>query len=166
VIVLGIDCGSERTGWGVIATDGRRHRVVGHGVIKTTPAHPFARRLVHIAEQLRAVLEAHRPDAAAVEDVFFSQNVKSALKLAHVRGVALLAIAEAGVPLGEYSPLEVKTSVVGYGRAQKHQVQMMVRTLTGVTEAFESEDASDALAVAICHATTRGIKVRAVEVAS
>ena len=84
----------------------------------------------------------------------YSQNVKTALKLAHVRGVALLAIAEAGVALGEYSPLEVKTSVVGYGRAEKHQVQLMVRSLTGLGEAIESEDAADALAVAICHATT------------
>jgi crossover junction endodeoxyribonuclease RuvC len=113
-------------------------------------------RLARIAQGLRAVLEAHRPDAAAVEEVFYSQNIKTALKLAHVRGVALLAIAEAGVPLGEYSPLEVKVSVVGYGRAEKHQVQRMVRTLTGIEEPFDSEDASDALAVAICHATARG----------
>jgi crossover junction endodeoxyribonuclease RuvC len=102
---------------------------------------------------LRAVIADHSPQAAAVEEVFFSQNVKTALKLAHVRGVALLAIAEAGVQFGEYSPLEVKTSVVGYGRAEKHQVQLMVRSLTGLGEAIESEDAADALAVAICHAT-------------
>ena len=93
----------------------------------------------------------HAPQAAAVEEVFFSQNVKTALKLAHVRGVALLAIAEAGVQLGEYSPLEVKISVVGYGRAEKQQVQLMVQSLTGVD--VESEDAADAIAVAICHAT-------------
>jgi crossover junction endodeoxyribonuclease RuvC len=157
VIVLGIDCGSERTGWGVIDSDGRRHRVVSHGVIRTVPAHPLARRLAKIAEGLRGVLETHRPDSAAVEDIFHAQNVKSALRLAHVRGVALLAIAEAGLPVGEYSPLEVKASVVGYGRAEKHQVQMMVRTLTGFQDAFESEDASDAIAVAICHAATSSV---------
>jgi crossover junction endodeoxyribonuclease RuvC len=111
------------------------------------------RRLHTIAAALRVVLDEHRPDAAAVEEVFYSQNVNTALKLAHVRGVALLAIAEARVELGEYSPLEVKTSVVGYGRAEKHQVGRMVRMLTGLDQELESEDVSDALAVAICHAT-------------
>jgi crossover junction endodeoxyribonuclease RuvC len=154
--VLGIDCGTERTGWGVIESDGRRHRVLGHGVIRTLPRDPLETRLAAIAAALRAVIVDHTPEAAAVEEVFFSQNVKTALKLAHVRGVALLAIAEAGVRLGEYSPLEVKTSVVGYGRAEKHQVQLMVRSLTGLGEAIESEDAADALAVAICHATSSG----------
>jgi crossover junction endodeoxyribonuclease RuvC len=162
VRVLGIDCGTERTGWGVIESDGRSHRVLGHGVIRGGPARPLERRLVAIAAGLRAVLESHHPEAAAVEEVFYSQNVKTALKLAHVRGVALLAIAEAGIALGEYSPLEVKTSVVGYGRAEKHQVQLMVRTLTGIREAMETEDASDALAVAICHATSRARGIRGV----
>ena len=155
--VLGIDCGTERTGWGVIESDGRRHSVLGHGVIRTFPRDPLETRLAAIALALRGVIANHTPEAAAVEEVFFSQNVKTALKLAHVRGVALLAIAEAGVRLGEYSPLEVKTCVVGYGRAEKSQVQLMVRTLTGLAEAIESEDAADALAVAICHATTAGV---------
>jgi crossover junction endodeoxyribonuclease RuvC len=151
--VLGIDCGAERTGWGVIESDGRRHQVLAHGVIRTKTSQAFPDRLSAIAAGLRAVFAEHRPDAAAVEDVFYSQNVKTALKLAHVRGVALLAIAEAGVAFGEYSPLEVKTSVVGYGRAEKQQVQLMVRTLTGFQGGIETEDASDAMAVAICHAT-------------
>jgi crossover junction endodeoxyribonuclease RuvC len=158
VRVLGIDCGTERTGWGVISSDGRSHRVLGHGVIVTSSRDGLERRLRTIAAGLRGVLAEHRPDAAAVEEVFYSQNVKTALKLAHVRGVALLAIAEAQVTLGEYSPLEVKTSVVGYGRAEKHQVGRMVRTLTGFDREWESEDVSDALAVAICHATRRGIQ--------
>jgi crossover junction endodeoxyribonuclease RuvC len=153
VRVLGIDCGTERTGWGVIESDGRRHTVVGHGVIRTASRDRLEMRLAFIACGLRAVISDHGPEAAAVEEVFYSLNVKTALKLAHVRGVALLAIAEAGVTLGEYSPLEVKASVVGYGRAEKHQVQLMVRTLTGLGNAIESEDAADALAVAICHAT-------------
>jgi crossover junction endodeoxyribonuclease RuvC len=153
VRVLGIDCGTERTGWGVIESDGRRHRVLAHGVICPAPRSPLESRLVAISRGLRAVLGEHSPQAAAVEEVFYSQNVKTALKLAHVRGVALLAIAEAGIELGEYSPLEVKTSVVGYGRAEKHQVQLMVRSITGLGEAIESEDAADAIAVAICHAT-------------
>jgi crossover junction endodeoxyribonuclease RuvC len=158
--VLGIDCGTERTGWGVIDSDGRRHRVLAHGVLKTVPRDPLEARLRFIACGLRAVIADHTPEAAAVEEVFYSQNVKTALKLAHVRGVALLAIAEANVSLGEYSPLEVKMSVVGYGRAEKQQVQLMVRSLTGVT--VESEDAADALAVAICHATHIVVALRTV----
>jgi crossover junction endodeoxyribonuclease RuvC len=161
--VLGIDCGTERTGWGVIESDGRRHSVIGHGVIVAPARDPMEARLKRIAEGLRFVIGSHSPEAAAVEEVFYSVNVKSALKLAHVRGVALLAIAESGVRLGEYSPLEVKMSVVGYGRAEKHQVQMMVRNITGLGEAIESEDAADAIAVAICHATHTfsAVKVRA-----
>jgi crossover junction endodeoxyribonuclease RuvC len=151
VRVLGIDCGTERTGWGVIESDGRRHRVLSHGVIRTIPKDRLDARLRTISRELRAVIVDQTPEAAAVEEVFYSQNVKTALKLAHVRGVALLAIAEAGVILGEYSPLEVKMSVVGYGRAEKGQVQLMVKTLTGI--GIESEDAADAIAVAICHAT-------------
>ena len=151
--ILGIDCGTERTGWGVISSDGRRHRVEGQGVIRTSAREPLETRLRSIARELRGILAEFRPDAAAVEEVFYSQNVKTALKLAHVRGVALLAIAEAHVEFGEYSPLEVKTSVVGYGRAEKQQVQRMVRTLTGFDQEMETEDVSDALAVAICHAT-------------
>jgi crossover junction endodeoxyribonuclease RuvC len=150
--VLGIDCGTERTGWGVIDSDGRKHAIVAHGVISLSPRNPLEERLAVIAATMRALLAQHAPQAAAVEEVFYSQNVKTALKLAHVRGVVLAAIAEAGVALGEYSPLSVKASVVGYGRAEKRQVQLMVRTLTGQT--VESEDAADALAVAICHATT------------
>jgi crossover junction endodeoxyribonuclease RuvC len=126
-------------------------------VITTLPRDPLEARLAAIAGALRSVITDHAPEAAAVEEVFFSQNVKTALKLAHVRGVALLAIAEAGVSLGEYSPLEVKTSVVGYGRAEKHQVQLMVRSITGLGESIESEDAADALAVAICHATNSAV---------
>ena len=153
--VLGIDCGTERTGWGVIESNGRVHRVVGHGLIRTLARDPLSVRLEQIALALRSVITRHSPEAAAVEEVFYSQNVKTALKLAHVRGVALLAIAEARVALGEYSPLEVKSSVVGYGRAEKQQVERMVRVLTGHQDPFESEDVSDAIAVAICHATSK-----------
>jgi crossover junction endodeoxyribonuclease RuvC len=156
VHVLGIDCGTERTGWGVIASDGRKHRVLAHGVIRTSSREPLELRLYTIATALRAILAEHQPEAAAVEEVFYSQNVRTALRLAHVRGVALLAIAEARISLGEYSPLEVKHSVVGYGRAEKHQVERMVRTLTGLDQDMETEDVSDALAVAICHATLCG----------
>jgi len=153
VRILGIDCGSEKTGYGVIETDGRKHRLVVSGVVRTSAREALDARLLKIACGLREVIAAHRPEAAAVEEVFYGQNVKTLLKLAHVRGIALLAIAEAGIALGEYSPLEVKMSVVGFGRAEKQQVQLMVKSLLGLSEVIESEDASDAVAVAICHAT-------------
>jgi crossover junction endodeoxyribonuclease RuvC len=154
--ILGVDCGAERTGYGVIESDGRDHRMVASGVIRTEPRRPLGARLLKISEGLREVIRTHAPAAAAVEDVFFSANAKSALKLAHVRGIALLAVAEAGLECGEYSPLEVKTSVVGYGRAGKEQVKIMVHSLLRPAVPVESEDACDALAVAICHATRRG----------
>ena len=151
--VMGIDCGSETTGYGVIDSDGVEHRLVATGAIRTSPKRPFENRLADIAAGLRRVIGEYTPESAAVEEVFHAVNVKTALKLAHVRGVALLVIAEAGVEFAEYSPLEVKISVVGYGRAEKHQVQNMVRSLLRLAEPVESADASDALALAICHAT-------------
>jgi crossover junction endodeoxyribonuclease RuvC len=150
--VLGIDCGTERTGYGVIESDGRRHTMVVAGFIRTYARDPFEKRLQSIASELRGLMAAHRPDFAAVEEVFFAVNAKSALKLSHVRGVALLTVAEADVELAEYSPLEVKMSVVGYGRAEKTQVQQMVASLLRLKEPVASFDASDALAIAICHA--------------
>jgi crossover junction endodeoxyribonuclease RuvC len=157
--VLGIDCGTERTGYGVIDSDGRAHRMIAAGVIRTAAKSPLELRLQEISRELRGVIVRYSPGAAAVEEVFFSANARTALKLAHVRGVALLAISEAGLEFGEYSPLEVKSSVVGYGRAEKCQVQLMVRSLLRLEgdgadgDATASEDACDALAVAICHAT-------------
>jgi crossover junction endodeoxyribonuclease RuvC len=151
--VLGIDCGTERTGFGVVSSDGRTHRLIHHGVIRTSPRFGLELRLKEIAAGLRECIEIHRPEMAAVEEVFIAANMKTALKLSHVRGVALLVIAEAGVELAEYSPLEVKTSVVGYGRAEKSQVKMMVTRLLSLKVEIESEDACDALAIAICHAT-------------
>jgi len=155
--VLGIDCGSERTGYGAIESDGRVHRLLGTGTIVTSPREAFEGRLLKIARGLREQIEAYRPDAIAVEEVFFAVNVKTALKLSHVRGVALLVVAEAGVELAEYSALEVKSSVVGYGRAEKRQVQMMVASLLRLSAPVESEDASDALAIAICHANRKAL---------
>lgn len=151
--ILGIDCGSERTGYGVVDSDGRRHRMVATGVVRTSARDGLDLRLLRIAQGLREVIAAHRPEVAAVEEVFYGQNVKTLLKLAHVRGAVMLTAAEAGLGVGEYSPLEIKMSVVGFGRAEKQQVQLMVKSLLGLNEIVASEDASDALAVAICHAT-------------
>jgi crossover junction endodeoxyribonuclease RuvC len=158
--ILGIDCGSARTGYGVIESDGGRHSLLAAGVIATDPKQPFEQRLVKIASGLREVIRDHSPEAAAVEEVFYAANVKTALKLAHVRGVALATVAEAGIPLGEYSALEVKTSVVGYGRAEKRQVQLMTCSLLRLEAPIASEDAADALAVAICHANRSALKRR------
>ena len=158
--VLGIDCGVERTGYGVIESDGRTHRLLTAGVIRTSPSATLEIRLLRIAEGLRAAISLHAPDLAAVEEVFHAINVKTALKLAHVRGVALMVAAESGLVMGEYSPLEVKSSVVGYGRAEKQQVQMMVQSLLRLDCAIESEDACDALAVAICHANRKSTELR------
>lgn len=163
--VLGIDCGAERTGYGVIDSDGRSHRLIAAGVIVTSAKTPFEIRLLEIARGLREVVQAHAPQAGAVEEVFHAVNAKTALKLAHVRGVALLIIAEAGLALGEYSPLAVKSSVVGYGRAEKHQVQRMVHSLLGLHDTIGSEDACDAVAVAICHATHASSQARLAVVA-
>jgi crossover junction endodeoxyribonuclease RuvC len=159
--IVGIDCGTERTGFGVIDTDGRSHQFVDAGVIRTKPVDPLEKRLQVIASELRSVINGYSPTAIAVEEVFHSLNAKSALKLAHVRGVALLLAAEAGLEVNEYSPLEVKISVVGYGRAEKQQVQMMVLSLLGIGQQFESFDATDALAVAICHGTRANFPIAA-----
>lgn len=153
--VLGIDCGSERTGYGVIDSDGCLHRMVAAGCVRTSARDPFERRLLQIAGELRRLIAAHRPECAVIEEVFFAANAKSALKLSHVRGVALLIAAEAALPVAEYSALEVKKTVVGYGRAEKTQVQMMVASILGLAAPLESEDASDALAIAMCHAVNR-----------
>lgn len=151
--VLGIDCGTEKTGYGMIESDGLSHRLVVAGVIRTRPKDELSKRLLEIGAGLRKVICEFHPDNGAIEEVFHAVNVKTALKLCHVRGVAMLVIAEAGISLGEYSPLEIKTSVVGYGRAEKQQVQLMVCSLLKLDKQIESEDASDAVAVAICHAT-------------
>jgi|SRR5581483_2593598 len=154
--ILGIDCGTEHTGYGLIDSDGRLHRMIAAGCIHTRPKDPLHIRLLAIAQGLREVIGSHLPESAAVEEVFYAQNVKTALKLSHARGAVLLTIAEAGIPIGEYSPLEIKTSVVGYGRAEKQQVKRMVHSLLQLDNEIESEDACDAIAVAICHATRAG----------
>ena len=158
--ILGIDCGTERTGYGIVDSDGRHHRLVACGVVRTRPRDPLAIRLVEISRGLREVIRDHSPESAAVEEVFHASNVKTVLKLAHARGATMLTLAEVGLEIAEYSPLKIKNSVVGYGRAGKNQVQMMVASLLGLDEPVASEDASDALAVAICHATESATRHR------
>ena len=149
--ILGIDPGSESTGYGLIESDGSRHTAVLFGAIKTQAGRPFQERLLRIYRSLNDILAKESVEAFAVEEVFHAANVQSALKLGHARGVALLAAAQYGIPVFEYSPLEVKSAIVGYGRAEKHQVQSMVRFLLALPEVPTPDDAADALAVAICH---------------
>ena len=155
--VLGIDCGGEYTGYGVVETDSAGRLVcLTCGAIKLSPREPLAGRLLRIYEELGTLIGEHQPDEVAIEGIFYALNVKSALKLGQVRGVAMLAAAAAGLEVAEYSPLTVKSSVVGYGRAEKQQVQNMVTRLLGLAVAPEPMDASDALAIAICHLHTAG----------
>ena len=155
--VLGIDCGGEYTGYGVVEMDtGGRLCCLVCGAIKLSPREALPRRLSRIFTELGDVIARHQPDEVAIEDVFYALNVKSALKLGQVRGVAMLAAAVAGLEVAEYSPLTIKSSVVGYGRAEKQQVQHMVTRLLDLSVPPEPMDASDALAIAICHLHTAG----------
>jgi len=151
VRIFGIDPGSERTGYGCLETDGSRHRLVVCGALSTSAATSFPDRLLAIHAGLVELLAAHRPDCVAIENIFHARNVRSALKLGHARGVALLAASEAGLPIVEYAPTEVKRAVVGFGRAEKHQVGEMVKLLLGLDAVPAPHDVADALAVAICH---------------
>jgi crossover junction endodeoxyribonuclease RuvC len=149
--VLGIDPGSETTGWGVVEGDARRYRLVEFGTIRASARLRFAARLLKVSNGVEELLERFRPDVCAVEEAFFAANAQTALKLGHVRGVVLLAAERAGVEIAEYAPRLIKQSVVGYGAAEKHQVKEMVRVLLRLKEAPTPFDASDALAVALCH---------------
>jgi crossover junction endodeoxyribonuclease RuvC len=156
MILLGVDPGSVRTGYGVIDTDGRRHSLVEQGVISPPPRQELALRLRLIHEGITRVISRHRPEALAVEDIFHAVNTRSALVLGHVRGVVLLAGAEGGLPVHAFSPATVKAQITGYGRAEKTQVALMVSRLLCLTEDTPAGDAADALAVALClaHQTT------------
>ncbi len=153
--VFGIDPGSERTGYGCVETDGSRHSIVVCGAISSPATVSFPDKLHRIHSQLTVILAECRPACVAIENVFVSVNARSALKLGHARGVAMLAAVEAGVPVFEYTPAEIKRAVVGYGRAEKSQIQHMIKLLLGLTEIPQPHDAADALAVAICHVHTQ-----------
>jgi crossover junction endodeoxyribonuclease RuvC len=153
--VMGIDCGSEYTGFGVVEETAER-KLVCHttGAIKLKSGTAMAAKLQKIFADLTAIIAEHQPEIVAIEDVFYAVNAKTALKLGQVRGVAMLAASASGLQVAEYSPLSIKSAVVGYGRAEKHQVQQMVMRLLNLTVAPEPMDASDALAIAICHIHT------------
>jgi crossover junction endodeoxyribonuclease RuvC len=150
--VLGIDCGTEFTGYGVVELEaGGELRCGTAGAIHCSARTPMAERLNQIFKGLQEVIATNHPDEVAIEGVFYAVNVKSALKLGQVRGVAMLAASSAGLPVAEYAPLAIKSAVVGYGRAEKQQVQQMVASLLRLASPPVSPDAADALAIAICH---------------
>jgi crossover junction endodeoxyribonuclease RuvC len=159
--VLGIDCGTEYTGYGIVELlDDDRLVCLECGAIKLSTRDPLPKRLSSIYRRLEQLIVEHQPNRVAIEDVFYAVNVKSALKLGQVRGVAMLAAAAAGLEVAEYSPLSIKSAVVGYGKAEKHQVQQMVTRLLKLDEVPEPADAADALAIAICHLHTAATKAR------
>jgi len=153
--VLGIDCGTEYTGYGIVELCPDETLVcLACGAIKLSPRDPLPSRLSTIFVRLGGIIAEHHPDGVAIEDIFYAVNVKSALKLGQVRGVAMLAASSAGLQVAEYSPLTIKSAVVGYGKAEKRQVQNMVTRLLKLAEIPEPPDAADALAIAICHLHT------------
>ncbi len=156
--VFGIDCGTELTGWGVleVAETVRERKLlpIAAGAIRLDKKQRTPQRLQQVYSELVALMTLYTPDAVAIEDVFFAANAKSALKLGHVRGVAMLAAATCNLPVAEYAPLSIKSAVVGYGLAAKEQVQFMVARLLDLERAPEPADAADALAIAICHVHT------------
>ncbi len=159
--VFGIDPGADRTGYGCLDTDGSRHRIVTCGAIASPASASFPDKLLQIHRRLSELLGECHPDAVAIENLFFAANVKSALKLGHARGVAVLAAVEAGVAVAEYTPAEIKRAVVGYGRAEKPQIQQMVKLMLDLPAIPTPHDAADALAVAICHAHSHAAEARA-----
>ena len=150
--VFGIDPGSARTGYGCLDTDGTRHRLVTFGVLSMPAKAALPTRLSTIHAGLKKLIGESGADCVVIENLFHARNVRSALVLGHARGVAVLAAVEAGLPVIEYTPAEIKQAVVGYGRAEKSQMQQMVKLLLGLAAAPSPHDAADALAVALCHA--------------
>ena len=152
MLVLGLDPGLATTGYGLVRRTGNHLEGVAFGTVRTTPDQPIPLRLLSIHRELSALMLSHSPDAVAVEQLFFSKNTRTAMAVGQARGVAILAAAGAGLAVAEYTPLQVKQAVVGYGRAEKRQVQEMVRVLLALRDLPRPDDAADALAIAICHA--------------
>ncbi len=160
MIILGIDPGIAIVGYGVINYSGSRFQTLAYGAIRT-PAHtPVEERLKTIHERLSEVIEKFRPDEVAVEELFFNSNTTTAIVVAEARGVILMTVAEHGLKVNEYTPLQIKQSVVGYGKAEKSQVILMVRTILNLSDPPKLDDTNDALAAAICHAHTGASRIK------
>jgi len=151
LFIMGLDPGTAITGYGLIKYDGSRFSMIDCGCIRTSPESPLSERLQIIYRELTDVIRQYKPEQFAIEELFFNKNARTALAVGHARGVAMLAASSAGLPVFEYTPLQVKQAVTGFGRAAKTQVQFMVKTILALSEAPEPDDVADALAVAICH---------------
>jgi crossover junction endodeoxyribonuclease RuvC len=152
MLVVGIDPGTATTGYGFLLEDDEgKISAVEFGVISTSPDIPMPQRLLELYQKLKSLILLHRPESGAVEKLFFQKNVRTALSVGQARGVVLLTLAEGGIPISEYSPLEIKQAVTGYGGADKNQIQQMVRALLDLASIPQPDDAADALAIAICH---------------
>lgn len=151
MVILGIDPGVGTIGFGVIEAQRGHNRLIQYGVITTPPGTPLDQRLLQIHEDMQKLLELFHPDEVAVEELFFSKNITTGISVAHGRGVILLALAEKGLPVYEYTPMQVKQSVAGYGKAEKKQVMLMTQRLLNMKQIPRPDDAADALALAICH---------------
>ena len=152
MIIFGIDPGIAIVGYGVIEYSGNKFTTIDYGAILTEPSIPFPDRIKIIYDELNKLLDKYKPDSVAIEELFFNKNVKTAINVGQARGVQLLSVVNKGIDLFEYTPLQVKQAVVGYGRAEKRQVQEMVKLLLGLKKIPKPDDVADALAVAICHA--------------
>lgn len=154
--VLGLDPGTAIVGWGVVEAEGQDMTLLDYGTIRTPAKRPLAERVTHIYDELNELLDRYQPDGVGIEQLFFSRNVSTALPVAHARGVMLLAAYKRGIPLQEFKPVEIKKALTGYGKADKRQMQQMVRLLLGLNDIPRPDDAADAIATAICyHQTAR-----------
>lgn len=156
--VLGIDPGSETLGWGVVEGESLKYKLIDFGTVKSSPKEKFSKRLLKVFDGVADVIWKFQPDVVSIEEAFYAVNVNVALKLGQVRGAVILAGEKAGLEIAEYSPRLIKQTVVGYGNAQKHQVQEMVRILLHLKTAPQPHDAADALAIAICHFHHAGMR--------
>lgn len=156
--VLGIDPGSETLGWGIVEGHGLKYAAVEFGVVRSNPRHLFSKRLANIYEGVSAVIESFQPDVVSIEEAFYAVNAGVAIKLGQVRGVLLLLAEQRGLEIAEYAPRLIKQTIVGYGAAEKRQVQEMVKLLLKLKTIPTPHDAADALAIAICHFHHTGMK--------
>ncbi|OPX43088.1 crossover junction endodeoxyribonuclease RuvC [Ruminiclostridium hungatei] len=151
MIIMGIDPGFAITGFGIVKYEGNKFSVLDYGAVTTEASMKLSQRLLVLNNRLEELIQKYKPDAVAIEELFFNKNIKTALTVGHGRGVAVLAAARSGVDIFEYTPLQVKQSVAGYGRAEKAQIQQMVKALLNLKVIPKPDDVADALAVAICH---------------
>ena len=163
MIILGIDPGTATTGFGIIRVVGNSIKPVDYGIIGTPPGVPMEQRLVMIYEQINQIIQTWKPEQVAIEELFFNKNITTGITVGQARGVLLLACAQNGLEVHEYTPLQVKQALVGNGRAEKKQVQFMVKTFLGLREVPKPDDAADALAIAICHTHHYQTKTRSIK---